>query len=104
MAYSKDARQQLGNISPNRIVKALKADNWDHQFTKSARQAYVKSGRRVTIHVHPKPYRSISLIEDILCRQIGWAEEDLIRLGFLKGKQFKKKQKDKTKKPPPHTK
>lgn len=100
MAYSKDARQQLGSITPNRIVKGLKSDNWDRQFTRSARQAFVKDGRRVTVHVHPKPYVSIGLIEDILCRQIGWTEEDLIRLGFLKGKHFKRKKKDKAKKPP----
>ena len=97
MAYSKDARQQLGSITPNRIVKGLKSDNWDRQFTRSARQAFVKDGRRVTVHVHPKPYVSIGLIEDILCRQIGWTEEDLIRLGFLKGKHFMRKKKDKAK-------
>ena len=92
MAYSKEARQQLtGKLTPRGVIGFLKKDNWTHQITRGARQVYIKGDRRVTIHVHSKPYDSISLVENILEKQIGWTEDDLIRLKILKGKNFKKR-------------
>lgn len=92
MAYSSDVRRQLKGITPKRIIGGLLRDGWNHEPTRGATRVYVKHRRRVVIHLHPgKTYRSMSLIEDLLEKAIGWMEEDLVRLKFVKGKQFKKK-------------
>ena len=45
----------------------------------------MRNGRRVVIHYHPKKTYGPGLLKDLV-RDIGWTDDDLIRLKLIKKK------------------
>jgi len=83
-SYSPNAWNQLKNISPEASVKALLKDDWVHEETSGAIQAYRKpDGTRVTIHYHPGKTYGAGLLKDLL-KDIGWSESDMKKLKLIK--------------------
>ena len=89
--YPPHVWSQIKGITAQKLIKALEKDTWTLE-KKKGRQgkkgastlAYRHpNGNRVVIHFHPKKTMSPRLLKQLL-DQIGWSEEDLIRLRLVK--------------------
>lgn len=84
MQYPANIWDQLKNLTPDRIIKALEKDGWKKDISKGAILVYrSKDGRRITIHYHPIKTYGPKLLKGLLV-DIGWDEEDLKRLKLIK--------------------
>ena len=84
MSFSKQVWNQLKNKSPKDLMSALEKDGAILDITRGAVQVYrYPDGRRVTIHYHPSKTYGPGLIKALI-KDIGWTEEDLRRLKFIK--------------------
>ena len=74
MALDRTVWDQLKNATIERLMSALKADGWERDIQKSgARLVYTK-----------KTYQE-RLLKSLL-HDIGWSEDDLLRLKLIKQK------------------
>ena len=96
MAYSRAVWSQLKGLTVKDIAKALKKDNWREESRSGATIGFIKSSangaagrRRVVLHVHPGKTFGAHLLQ-CLINDIGWSEEDLLRLKLIR-KPSKKK-------------
>ncbi|MBI2934167.1 MAG: type II toxin-antitoxin system HicA family toxin [Chloroflexi bacterium] len=84
MSYSREAWSQLKNLKCDDIIGALEKDGWRQDRQRgSARVYYHSSGRRVSIHYHPKKTYGRKLLKEVL-DDIGWTEADLRRLKLIR--------------------
>lgn len=88
MFYSPNVWNQLKGLTVEEILSALKKDGWEQDpSSKGATLGYIKRGRspneRVVIHYHPKKTYNAGLLKKLIA-DIGWTEEDLVRLKILK--------------------
>jgi predicted RNA binding protein YcfA (HicA-like mRNA interferase family) len=84
MQYLANIWDQLKNLTPDRIVKALERDGWKKDTSKGPIFVYrSEDGRRVTVHYHPRKTYGPKLLKELLA-DIGWGEEDLRRLKLIK--------------------
>lgn len=73
--------------SADNLIKALERDGWEPDPCNGAFHPYVHpvSRRRVIIHYHPRKTYGAKLLQALL-GDIGWTEDDLIRLGVISGR------------------
>lgn len=85
MSFSQNIWNQLRNLTCEEIISALKKDDWQHDTTSGAVQAYrnPNTGARVTIHYHPGKTYGSKLLKALLT-DIGWSVEDMQRLKLIK--------------------
>ena len=81
--YDKRVWSQIRAISVERLMRALRADGWEEEKSRSATRPFYKEGRRVVIHFHPRKTFGPKILKGIL-ESIGWSEEDLKRLKIIK--------------------
>jgi predicted RNA binding protein YcfA (HicA-like mRNA interferase family) len=75
---------QLKKLTAEDLIDALVKDKWEHDETSGAVQAYRhSSGKRVTIHYHPRKTYGPKFLKGIL-HDIGWSESDMKRLKLIK--------------------
>jgi predicted RNA binding protein YcfA (HicA-like mRNA interferase family) len=81
---------QLKNVTPGRLIKALENDGWTLESTRGSIHLFVKAGsplRRASIHFHCTTYGP-KLLKAILA-DTRWDEADFVRLGLVKGRKRK---------------
>ena len=90
MAYSSATWNQLKGLTLKELAKALKRDGWTEEQRSGATVGFIKtigngavSRRRVVLHVHPGKSFGPRLLKALL-DDIGWSEEDLIRLKLIR--------------------
>ncbi len=84
MRLPKNVWDQLKNKTANDLISALRKDGWILDVTRGAEQIYRHpSGKRVSIHYHPKKTYGQSLLKALLA-DIGWSTDDMKRLKFIK--------------------
>jgi len=87
--YSYNSWNQIRNLDPLQIIKALKKDGWIADKDSSAPYAYFKvlenssNVLRIVVHFHPKKHYSEKVLKRLL-DDIGWREDDLLRLKLIK--------------------
>lgn len=74
---------QLKGITSNELMAALERDGWSKRASGGSAIIYKKQNQRVSIHHHPHKAFGSSQLRDLL-EDIGWSEEDLIRLRLIK--------------------
>jgi predicted RNA binding protein YcfA (HicA-like mRNA interferase family) len=89
MAFDKHVWNQLKNKTADDLISALERDGYEKDpATHDATIAYIKRGspnKRVVIHYHPRKTYGPKFLQALI-RDIGWAEDDLKRLGLIKGR------------------
>ncbi|HJX82917.1 MAG TPA: type II toxin-antitoxin system HicA family toxin [Candidatus Angelobacter sp.] len=87
MQYSRNAWQQLKNLTADDLVSALKKDGWIVDKSSGAFLPFIDpvTRNRVIIHYHPKKTYGPKLLKGLL-EDIGWDEQALVRLGLVAGK------------------
>ena len=87
MAYSKNVRDQLKNVTAGELIQALKRDGWEEKDKRGGTRGFWKNenGRRryAVIHYHPKKTYSTRFFGYIE-QTIGWTPSDLRRLKLIK--------------------
>jgi len=84
MSYPPNIWNQLKNLTPKAIVRALEKDGWKQDESRGAVLVYRHSdGRRITIHYHPNKTYGAGLLKALLY-DIQWGMEDLKRLKLIK--------------------
>ena len=84
MAFSKQAWDQLKNVTAAELMSALEKDGAVHDSSRGSVQVYrYPDGRRFTIHFHPNKTYGPKLLRALLA-DIGWSEDDMKRLKLLK--------------------
>ena len=88
-AFPQWVREQLRNKTIQDIEAALKKDGWEREIKRGARQPYRHpDGRRVVLHMHPKATKGPGTLK-ALFHDIGWDEDDLVRLRLIKAQKGK---------------
>jgi len=76
--------QQLKSITCEKLIAALKKDGWEQDTSRGAILVFISQrGKRVTIHYHPGKTYGEKLLKGLI-KDIGWTEQDLIRLKLIK--------------------
>lgn len=83
MSYPQQVWLQLKNLTADDLVGALEKDGWGRDVTNGAILVYIKDGKRVGIHYHPKKTYGAKLLQNLIA-DIGWSEADLKRLKLIK--------------------
>lgn len=85
MAFSPAVWSQLKNKTADELVAALRRDGWERESTPGAIHVYrhPDSGKRATIHYHPRKTYGPKLLQSLL-NDIGWSEEHMRRLKLIK--------------------
>ncbi len=90
MAYSRSIWNQLKGLTVEQIAKALRKDNWTQESRAGATIGFIKTSangpairRRIVLHVHPRKTFSPRLLQALL-DDIGWSEDDLVRLKLIR--------------------
>jgi len=84
MKYPAHVWKQLRNLTADQLKKALEKDGWALDARRGAQHVYWHpSGRRVSIHYHPRKTYGPRLLQGLL-DDIGWTVEDLRRLKLIK--------------------
>ncbi len=88
MALPKVVWDQLRAVTATKIIRALLKDGWIEDQTRGATRVFIKVGKqktreRVVIHYHPRKTYPPGTLKAILA-DIGWDENDLIRLKLIK--------------------
>ncbi len=84
MAFSKQAWDQLKNLTASELMRALEKDGARHDSSRGSIQVYrYPDGRRFTIHYHPNKTYGPKLLRALL-DDIGWNENDLKRLKLIR--------------------
>lgn len=88
MAYSKNVRDQLKNVTPREIIQALGKDGWAEELKRSGARGFSKkqNGQRryLTIHYHSGKTYNMGFLSKLLEQEAGWSESDLRRLKLIK--------------------
>lgn len=87
MSLRRTIWDQIKNISVKELMSALERDGWVNDLARGATQAYINpsDGRRVVIHYHPgKTYGGQEKLLKGLLKDIGWTDDDFIRLKLAK--------------------
>ena len=75
---------QLRSTTVQQIASALVRDSWKREVKSGARHPYRSlDGRRVVLHVHPKGEKGPRVLKGLI-EDIGWTEDDLVRLKLIK--------------------
>lgn len=74
---------QLKNKSADDLIAALNKDGWTCDMDGGSMRIYMKSGRRVSIHYHPKKTYGPKMMKALL-DDIGWSEEEMRNLKLIK--------------------
>jgi predicted RNA binding protein YcfA (HicA-like mRNA interferase family) len=83
-SYPSHVWNQLKNITPDDLIKALKKDGWIQDVSIGAVLVFRKSStQRITIHYHPKKTYGHGLLKSIL-DDIGWDEKQMRALKLIK--------------------
>ena len=97
MAYSRAIWNQLKGLTVEEIAKALKKDKWTQESRAGATIGFIKTSangaavrRRIVLHVHPRKTFGPRLLQALL-DDIGWSEDDLLRLKLIRKTSKKKK-------------
>lgn len=87
MRYSGDIWRRLKNLTADDLIAALERDGWVRDECSGAFIPYINPAisNRVIIHYHPQKTYGPKLLKGLL-KDIGWAEEDLARIGLISGK------------------
>jgi predicted RNA binding protein YcfA (HicA-like mRNA interferase family) len=64
-------------------MSALNRDEWSCDMDGGSMRIYLKDGKRVSIHYHPRKTFGPKLLQALL-NDIGWTEVDLRRLKLIK--------------------
>ena len=88
MALPKVIWDQLRATTATEIIRALLRDGWTEDQTRGATRVFVKESNlatheRVVIHYHPRKTYPPGTLKALL-KDIGWEEDDLIRLKLIK--------------------
>ena len=90
MAYSRAIWNQLKGLTLKELAKALQRDGWIAERRAAATVGFIKTTgngaatrRRVVLHVHPGKSFGPRLLKALL-DDIGWSEDDLIRLKLIR--------------------
>jgi predicted RNA binding protein YcfA (HicA-like mRNA interferase family) len=76
--------QQIKNLSPLDLMKALEKDQWSVDMASGSKRVYRHSnGRQVAIHYHPGTTYGPKLLKTLI-EDIGWTENDMRRLKLIK--------------------
>ncbi len=81
--YVKHVWSQIRAISVEKLMRAMRADGWEEERSRSATRPFYHNGKRVVIHYHPKETFGPKILKGIL-DSIGWSEDDLKRLKIIK--------------------
>jgi predicted RNA binding protein YcfA (HicA-like mRNA interferase family) len=82
--FSSQIWDQIKNKTASEIIRSLEKDAWHRDTTSGAEQVFRHpDGRRVSIHFHPSKTFGPKLPKGLL-QDIGWTEEDMRRLKFIK--------------------
>ena len=90
MAYSRTIWNQLKGLTVKEIAKALKKDGWTQESRGGATIGFIKTSangagirHRIVLHVHPGKGFGPRLLQGLL-DDIGWSEDDLVRLRLIR--------------------
>jgi predicted RNA binding protein YcfA (HicA-like mRNA interferase family) len=74
---------QLKGIMALELALALERDDWIKRTSRGSTAVYTKSGKIVSIHIHPHKTFNPKQLKELL-KDIGWTERDLKRLKLIK--------------------
>lgn len=83
MKLSYQVWTQIKSITASELMNALVKDGWSLDSTCGAIHVYLKSGRRVSVHFHPKKTFGEKLLRGLLA-DTGWDDSDARRLKLAK--------------------
>jgi predicted RNA binding protein YcfA (HicA-like mRNA interferase family) len=83
MALAGNVWDQLKNTTAGDLAKALQRDGWVLDTKGGSQHIFWKSGRRVSVHIHPHKTFGAKLLKGLL-DDIGWNDDDLRRLRLIK--------------------
>ena len=83
MALPAHVWDQLKNITAGELAKALTRDGWAIDAKGGSQHIYWKSGRRVSVHIHPQKTYGPGLLKQLFAAT-GWTVEDYQRLKLVK--------------------
>lgn len=82
--FPKTTWDQLRSVTADNFIRALEKDGWNEDKKgKTAVRGFKKDGRRVAIHYHPGKTFGSKLLRGLL-KDVGWNEDDFIRLKLVK--------------------
>jgi predicted RNA binding protein YcfA (HicA-like mRNA interferase family) len=83
VAFAGNVWNQLKNLTAGDLAYALSRDGWTLDTKGGSQHIYLKSGRRVSVHIHPQKTFGAKLLKALL-EDTGWTEADMKRLKLIK--------------------
>jgi len=84
MAFKKNVWNQIKNLEPKDLRKALVKDGWKMDGpAHGSKHVYYKGDNMVSIHDHSGKTYGKGMLTDLL-GDIGWTEADMLRLKLIK--------------------